>query len=113
MAGKLLVPSAERSRNLGSEWVLAALRQLDALLEKAVVAMQRDNPKESRADISLPGLCIQPAEIERLLARPPSAPFWCNEKEACSTKVLPDAMPLLCLQHIFGLSTFDLCLPAL
>ena len=111
MAGNLLVASANDSLAAGvSQWLVPALRQLDVLLERAVPALQKGDRRETGTEMLLPGLCIEAAEVKRLLDRQPGAPFSPEANDGRFLEAITDSPPLCHLQQNFELSSFDLCL---
>jgi len=98
--------SAEESPALAE--LFTALRRLDQLLERAVVAANEAFGPESRLD-RFRGLHISPEEVERLLARDPAAPtFHIYEPGAERSFSNEETSLLAWLADSYGLSQFDL-----
>jgi len=110
MVGKQLAPRIHSSETDLANCLLPALRQLDALLERAIATVHPVNRSEPGAENLLSGLCLEPADIKRLLAHPPSRPLFCEAKNQTSPDTAPECPPLSQLKEVFGLSIFDLWL---
>jgi SpoVK/Ycf46/Vps4 family AAA+-type ATPase len=100
------VLSAEESPALAE--LFTALRRLDRLLERAVVAANEAFGPEARLD-RFRGLHISPEEVERLLAHDPAAPtfhIYATGQERSFTN--EGTSRLAWLKDSYGLSRFDL-----
>jgi SpoVK/Ycf46/Vps4 family AAA+-type ATPase len=102
-------PRLDAARDIWSEGLLPALRRLDLLLERAVVAAQALYGPQAAAD-PYRGLYISHAEAERALSASPGEPLLC--RDGAATDGLPDpaapGSPLAWLRDSFALSLFDL-----
>jgi SpoVK/Ycf46/Vps4 family AAA+-type ATPase len=105
MNGKEVL-SAEESPALVE--LFTALRRLDRLLERAVVAANEAFGAASQLD-RFRGLHISPEEVDRLLARDPAAPtFHLYEPEPERSFTNEGTSRLSWLADSYGLSQFDL-----
>src|SRR5262245_2591441 len=98
--------SAEESPALAE--LFTALRRLDQLLERAVVAANEAFGPEAQLD-RFRGLHISPEEVERLLARDPAAPtFHIYSPEPEGSFSYEETSRLAWIADSYGLSQFDL-----
>src|SRR5262249_27334035 len=94
--------------------LFAALRRLDCLLQKAMLAAHEAYGPEALSD-RFRGLHISPDEVERLLAREPGAPVFQINRVGADPDVDADVganigerSRLAWLAEAYGLSQFDL-----
>jgi hypothetical protein len=109
LTGKPNSASAPRSSKANaSEWVIAALQRLDILLQHAVTVFSPDLRGGTNGETPFPGLSIDLAEAQNLLARPSTAPFSSDGKRLALVDGVADFPPFRRLQRAFDLSQFDL-----
>src|SRR5262245_17617142 len=82
-----------------AETLAAACQRLDDALARAVARARTLFEPGSEGD-PYRGLCIRPAEVERLLSQPAGVPLLWSGRD-------PGGAPLPALARAFGLSPFD------